>query len=103
MRLPRLAPFRNPVSLVGAVLVTVSAVIFFILYLVELLGYFPNPYAGLLVFIAVPAVFVLGLLLIPIGMIGERRRDSAAAEGTLRAWPRIDLNDPTDRRVTLLV
>ena len=27
-----------------------------------------NPYAGLVVFIAIPAVFVLGLLLIPLGM-----------------------------------
>ena len=103
MRLPRLALVRNPVSLVGAVFVTVSAVVFSILYLIELLGYLENPYAGLLVFIAVPAVFVLGLLLIPIGMIWERRRHGAAPEGAPHAWPRIDLNDPTHRRVTLLV
>ena len=102
MRLPRLVLVRNPISLAGAVLVTVSAVVFFILYLIELLGYFRNPYAGLLVFVAVPAVFVLGLLLIPIGMIWERRRPGAAFEGA-RRWPLIDLNDPMQRRMTLFV
>ena len=102
MRLPRLVLVRNPISLGGAVLVTVSAVVFFILYLIELLGYFRNPYAGLLVFVAVPAVFVLGLFLIPIGMIWERRRPGAAFESGRRR-PLIDLNDPTHRRVTLFV
>lgn len=102
MRLPRLVLVRNPLSLVGAVLVTVSAVVFFILYLIELLGYFRNPYAGLLVFVAVPALFVLGLLLIPIGMIWEGRRLGAALEGA-RRWPLIDLNDSTHRRLTLFV
>ena len=33
-----------------------------------------NPYAGLVVFVAIPALFVLGLLLIPLGMRLQRRR-----------------------------
>ena len=37
-------------------------------------GLFDNPYAGLVVFVAIPACFVLGLLLIPLGMWLQRRR-----------------------------
>ena len=33
----------------------------------DLLGLFSNPYGGLVIFIAVPALFVFGMLLIPLG------------------------------------
>ena len=37
-------------------------------------GLLPNPYAGLVVFVALPALFLAGLLLIPLGIRLERRR-----------------------------
>ena len=41
---------------------------------------FTNPYAGLVVFIAVPAVFVLGLLLIPVGHVAGATTTAARSE-----------------------
>lgn len=73
------------------------AVVFLILLALEVSGQITNPYFGLLLFVAVPAVFVLGLLLIPIGVWRQHRRVRAgrAAED----WPVIDLRLPRIRSI----
>src|SRR5581483_9304455 len=50
---------------VGVVLTTGSAAVFLIL----LFQQFENPYVGIIVFLIIPAIFVLGLILMPIGLI----------------------------------
>jgi len=92
---------RHPASLVGAVLATASGVAFIALFVAELLGLFENPYASLVVFVAVPALFVAGLLLIPFGMWLERRR-LLRHPGSEREWFVIDFRSPTTRRRAVL-
>jgi hypothetical protein len=92
---------RNPISAVGVTLATAAGVVFLFLIAVDVLGYLENPYVGILVFVLVPAVFLLGLLLIPIGLAIERRRVHAGRAAP--EWPRFDLNDPSVRRMTLFV
>ena len=73
--MPGRAPLaRHPVALAGILLTTASAVVFLALLVAELAGLFNNPYAGLVVFVGLPALVVLGLLLIPLGMWLEHRR-----------------------------
>src|SRR5687768_5745402 len=67
------ASLRHPVTLAGVVITTVSAVAFLTLLAADMFGMFANPYAGLVIFIAVPALFVFGLLLIPLGIWLQRR------------------------------
>ena len=94
VRLP--AAVRNPVSLAGILVATGGALLFVVLLALELLGWLTNPYIGLLAFVAVPAVFVLGLLLIPAGVWWARRR---VPPGSELEWPVIDLGDPQRRAV----
>ena len=65
---------QNPVSLTGAVITTSTALttIAFWFYEIFLPGP-PHPYIGILVFLTLPAIFVLGLLLIPLGIWLRRR------------------------------
>src|SRR4030095_4860870 len=93
---------RHPVSLAGVALTTVSAVGFVALFAADLLGLFRNPYAGLVIFVALPALFVAGLLLIPFGIWLQRRaarRDPSRPDD----WPVIDLGERRVRRVLLAV
>src|SRR5262245_30875622 len=90
---------RNPISLTGVAIATAGAIVFLVLLALELAGQFSNPYAGLLVFVAVPAFFVLGLLLIPIGAMRQRRRIAAGL--ATDEWPVIDLRLPRTRSVIL--
>jgi len=95
LRIPDLA--RNPVSWAGGTIATTAAVLFLLLFALELLGYLANPYIGLLVFVAVPAALVFGLLLIPIGMLWERRR-TRNTPGAAH-WPIVDFSNLHHRRV----
>ena len=88
---------RHPVALAGALLTTASAVVFIALLIAELVGLFDNPYAGLVVFVVIPAFFVLGLLLIPLGMWLEHRRLKAHPDA-VREWVVIDFRNPATRR-----
>ena len=74
-----------------------GAVVFAVLLVAELWGLFDNPYAGLVVFVVVPAIVVLGLLLIPLGMWLEHRRLSAHP-GAEREWFVIDFRSAATRR-----
>src|SRR5688500_4981826 len=87
---------RHPVALAGVVVTTVSAVAFLTLLAADLLGLFANPYAGLVIYVAVPALFVLGLLLIPLG-IWLHRRALRRDPSTPGDWPVIDLGRPRVR------
>ena len=93
---------RHPLAIAGALITTVSAVVFIALVIAMLLGLFHNPYAGLVVFIAIPALFVAGLLLIPAGAWLQRRklhRDPSSAS----EWPILDFGRTSVRRTALLV
>ncbi|HEX5107254.1 MAG TPA: NapC/NirT family cytochrome c [Vicinamibacterales bacterium] len=93
---------RHPVAIVGALLTTVSAVLFIALVIAGLAGLFDNPYAGLLIFVAIPAVFVLGLLLIPLGMWLQRRKLARDPTASVE-WPVVDFRLPRVRRTALVV
>ncbi len=104
MRIDLPSAARNPTSLVGAAIATAMAVLFLVLLALEVGGLLRNPYLGLLLFVAVPAVFLLGLLLIPLGI--WRRRRLLALGQLPEDWPVIDLRRPRTRTllfgVTLL-
>ena len=74
----------------GAVLTTVSAVLFLVVFLADLFGLHTNPYVGVIFFLILPAGFVIGLVLFAFG-------------NWPTSWPRIDLNDPTQRTTAVIV
>src|SRR5262245_16727043 len=96
MRFDLPSAVRNPLSLIGVALTTSMAIVFLALLLLEMFGQINNPYFGLLLFVAVPAVFLLGLLLIPIGAWRHKRR---LARGEAEDWPVIDLRLARTRAV----
>ena len=96
----RAALARHPVALAGIVLTTVSAAVFLALAGAVAAGLLANPYAGLVVFVALPAAFLCGLILIPFGMWLQRRRIKWGLAGDSE-WPVIDLGIVRVRRVVL--
>jgi hypothetical protein len=89
----------HPVAIAGVLLTTVSAVLFISAVAAEMLGLIRNPYGGLIVYLFIPALFVLGLLLIPLGHWLEARQ--LRRDGTPREWPVWDFRVPRNRRVAL--
>ena len=97
----RLVAFaRNPLAIAGAVIATTSGVVFIVLAIALVAGLFDNPYAGLVVGVAVPAALVFGLVLIPLGMWLERRK---RPRGTDADWPVVDFRHASVRRTSFLI
>src|ERR1700693_5069091 len=89
---------QNPFTLTGAVVTSSAALttIAFWFYEIFLPGP-PHPYIGILVFLTLPAIFVLGLLLIPLG-IWLRRRTFGETGQLPAVFPAIDLRLSVVRR-----
>jgi hypothetical protein len=93
----------NPVTLIGAVLTTTAAAILIGFWLRESVRDTPtSPYTGILFFVALPAMFVLGLLLMPLG-VWWRRRGLRKRGDLPERWPRVDLGTPFIRKAVVLI
>ena len=88
---------NNPISLAGGAITSASGVTMIGYWLVELFGRFnDNPYLGIIFFLLLPAVFIAGLALIPVGLFLRRRKLQKAGQIPAE-FPKIDLNDPIFR------
>jgi hypothetical protein len=65
----------NWISRIGVVFVTTGAVLWLSLLPVILRGFTNSPYAGILTFMGLPALFFGGLILIPVGTVLRARRE----------------------------
>ncbi len=84
---------NNPVSLAGGAVTTASGITVIAYWMVDLLGKgYSNPYLGIIFFLILPALFITGLILIPIGLFARRKKLQMAGQIPAE-FPRIDLND----------
>jgi len=93
---------QNWISRTGVVLATTTGITLVIGFAYALMGFQPNPYAGILLFLILPAIFVLGLLLIPLGIYRDYR--AQRQKGTLpAAYPTVDFTQESVRSTVLFV
>jgi hypothetical protein len=85
------------------VLTTISATLFVVVFLADLFGLHTNPYIGVVFFLVLPALFLVGLVLIPFGAWIERRRRAAGKAPSSVQWPEIDLNDSRQRTTAVII
>ena len=95
---------RNGVSLIGTAIAIAGLVLIVSLFFLEQLGFEGGPYLGILTYLILPMIFVVGLLLIPIGSFLHRRKLRRTSSGQdTPALPVYDLNDSKTRRWVLIV
>jgi nitrate/TMAO reductase-like tetraheme cytochrome c subunit len=84
---------NNPISLAGGAITSASGVTMLAYWLVEIFGRSnDNPYLGIIFFLILPAFFVAGLVLIPVGVV-LRRRALKKAGHIPAEFPKVDFND----------
>lgn len=84
---------NNPISLAGGAITTASGVTMIGYWLIDLFGRSnDNPYLGIIFFLILPALFLLGLLLIPVGIYLRRKALQKAGQVPVE-FPRVDFND----------
>jgi nitrate/TMAO reductase-like tetraheme cytochrome c subunit len=84
---------NNPISLAGGALTTASGITMISYWLLEIFGRLnDNPYLGIIFFLLLPALFIAGLLLIPLGIFLRHKKLRKAGQIPAQ-FPKIDLND----------
>ena len=93
---------NNPVSFIGVLLATTGGVAWFFVLPVQLRGIETNPYVGILFFLVFPAVFFLGLTLIPLGIYLRLRLERKW--GTYpQQYPPANWQNPEFRRLVVFI
>jgi len=100
-KLPSL--MQNWVSLGGAVLSSCTLFGAVALLGVDFMRGMHNPYQGIITYVVAPGFLLLGLALVLIGVLLERRRRRNAKPGAIPPFPRIDFNVPRHRNTFVLV
>jgi hypothetical protein len=88
--------FYNPATLVGALIAGISFGLILFLMLLESLSGSPKPYMGIIAFVILPAILVVGLIVALLGVWREHRRALAGTQ-IEHHLPQIDFNNPRHR------
>lgn len=92
---------KNWLTIIGTIIAVINLLLILVLFFVSTIFNKGNTNLGLFIYIILPGFMVLGLLLIPIGMLQERKRirNKIHEEGK---FPKIDLNDPRHRNAFVI-
>src|SRR5271165_3051747 len=97
------APMRNSVSRVGVILAAICAILIVALSALALSGVADSLNVRIVTYLILPGVFAFGLVLIPLGLWLQRRRERRAGSGAPAvSLPVVDLNSAAARRTLLL-
>jgi len=100
MKLPK--SLNNRFSITGAIVAAISLLLILFFFLFGFLTEEGGSYLGLFTYIILPVFLILGLVLIPLGMIGRMRRMKRGIEPSEgRPWI-IDFTDRRHRNATLI-
>jgi hypothetical protein len=90
---------RTRLGLSGAVLTTGSGLLVVLFFFLSMVGVEESPYVGIIAYLILPVVFVVGLVLMPLPFLLDRLR---GRRGEAQPLPVLDLNSPGTRRRALL-
>jgi len=94
---------QNRLSQAGVVVTTATGISMVFLWVIETIqGGHQHPYSGIILFLILPALFVAGLLLIPVGFVLQRRRDRKEGRSA-EPPPPVDFSTPKIRRVVTFI
>jgi hypothetical protein len=91
---------RSSLSIAGTAIAVVGAALFITLFVIQNIGFRGGPYLGIITYLLLPAVVVAGLVLVPVGIWRQVKREkSAVAHGeSTPGLPVIDLNSARTRK-----
>jgi hypothetical protein len=95
---------NNWISLLGGAITTASAMVLVGFWVISVFGHSgsSNPYLGILFDLLLPGIFVMGLLLIVIGIL-VRRTYLLATDQVPSLFPEVSLQDPVFRTGWILL
>jgi len=95
MKLPSAG--RNWISIIGLLIASINLLLIILLFLISTVFNESNTNLGLFIYIILPGFLLLGLIMIPAGIIISRKKRLASTPAEKKRLPTIDLNNPKHR------
>lgn len=100
MKLPE--SYHNRISYIGTIIAAVSLLLIFFVFLISFFFEAGGNYIGLLLYMALPALLIVGLMLIPVGMLIRIRQIKRSIDEVAKPRLIIDLNIPQHRNAAII-
>lgn len=100
MKLPK--SYYNSISFIGTIVAILSLLLIVFLFVVAVVLDKGGSYLGLFIYIVLPALMVIGLILIPLGMWLTARRVKRQGTDLKGQWNVLDLNNSRHRNAVLV-
>ncbi len=94
--------FYNWTSIIGATIALISLFMIVFLFVVSAIFNQGSSYLGIIIYIALPTLLVIGLILIPVGMIIQINKRHRMRKKKMKQWPLIDFNDYRQRNAFMI-
>ncbi len=95
MKLPSAG--RNWISIIGLLIASINLLMIILLFLISTIFNNSNTNLGLFIYIILPGFLLLGLIMIPAGIIISRKKRLASTPAEKKQLPAIDLNNARHR------
>jgi nitrate/TMAO reductase-like tetraheme cytochrome c subunit len=93
---------KNWLTIIGAIIAIINLLLIIALFIISTIFDKDSTNLGLFIYIILPGFMIMGLLLIPVGMIRERQRIQKKGIDEAGRLPKIDLNDPRHRNAFVI-
>jgi hypothetical protein len=100
MKLPSAS--RNWITIIGLLIASVNFLIIIVLFVISTIFNKNDTNLGLFIYIILPGFMLLGLLMIPAGIIISRKKRLASTPNEKKRLPAIDLNNPVHRNTFVI-
>ena len=97
------ASFYNPLTLAGSVIALFNLALIVFLLIFDLLSKRPRPYSDLVILLILPVFILIGVVLVILGIVRQRRRKKLGEPLEERRLLVLDFNDHKQRRLVILL
>jgi nitrate/TMAO reductase-like tetraheme cytochrome c subunit len=93
---------RNWITIIGSLIAAINLLLIIVLFLISTLFNKNETNLGLFIYIILPGFLLLGLIMMPFGIIISRKKRIASGQDEIRKLPTVDLNNPKHRKAFII-
>jgi hypothetical protein len=93
---------KNWITIIGALIASINLLMIILLFVISTIFNKNETNLGLFIYIILPGFLLLGLIMIPVGMIISRKKIIASTKNEKKLLPTVDLNNPKHRKAFII-
>jgi hypothetical protein len=93
---------RNWITIIGALIASTNLLMIIVLFLISTIFNKSETNLGIFIYIILPGFLLLGLIMIPVGMIISRKKIITSSKSEKKLLPTVDLNNPKHRKAFII-